>query len=377
MTDTHEHYPHRREHINTRTISPPLCVALILGLAAPAAAAQQTADGGGVRFHFAGYADATYVDTRGEGGQLAVTFAPIFHLQFGERVLLEAEIESEADSDGESEIALEYAAVNVLLGDNAALVVGKFLSPTGYFFQNQHPSWINKLASAPAGFGHGGAATLTEVGVQLRGGKTFVGGQHLNYAAYVGNGPRLGLEGMDDLDLDAEGSSTNRDGKRVAGGRLGWMPRAGLELGASLARGGVRLGGTGTDPMDLSLEPSRSYRVDGMDAAWRVSKALEFRGEWIRQRVGAAQASAVPMGATWRAWYAQGAYRFGGDRWEAVTRYGQSRSPHGEATFDQFALGLNRLITHNSQLKLAWEFNDSDDATADADRVLLQIAYGF
>lgn len=369
-----------------RTI--PICV--LLALTAAAAAAQEPDDTGGVRFHFAGYTDATYTSTRGERGELVATFNPIVHLQFGERLLLEAEMESELDSEGGSGIGLEYAALNLLLGDNAALVVGKFLSPTGYFFQNLHPSWINKLPSTPAGFGHGGAAPLTDVGVQLRGGRTFASGQHLNYAAYIGNGPRLGLEDEDAFDLETEGSSTNRDGERVAGGRLGWIPRPGLEIGVSLARGDVRLGSGGhgdeeeeedgheEEPMEEALpEPARAYRVEGVDVAWHANKALELRGEWIRQRVGAAATSAVPTGAAWRAWYAQGTYRFGSDRWEAVARYGQSRSPHGEATFDQLALGLNWLITSRSQLKLAWEFNDSEHAEAAADRLLLQIAYGF
>lgn len=361
----------------------PMAIALAMALAPPVAIAQHTENKGGVRLHLAGYTDATYIDTQGGKGELAATFNPIFHLQLGDRVLFEAELETELDSGGGSDVALEYAAVNILLGDNAALVVGKFLSPTGYFFQNIHPSWINKLPSVPAGFGHGGAAPLTDVGVQVRGGNTFASGQHLNYAAYIGNGPRLGLEDEDAFDLDAEGSRTNRDGERVGGGRIGWIPRAGMEWGLSLARGDVRLGDAGhraeeqdQPPMEALPEPSRSYRVEGVDATWHVNKALELRGEWIRQRVGAAATSAVPSAATWRAWYTQGSYRFASGHWEAVARYGQSRSPHGEATFDQLALGLNWLIMPRSQLKLAWEFNDSEHAEAAADRLLLQITYG-
>ncbi|MEO6293313.1 MAG: hypothetical protein ABIO88_11915, partial [Burkholderiaceae bacterium] len=354
----------------------PLCIALLLAMATPLAAAQETTDPGGLTFHLGGYADVTYANSQGAGEVATLNFSPIFHFQVGARVLIEAELETEANSKGERTAAWEYAAVNVLLGDNAALVVGKFLSPTGYFFPNMHPSWINKMPSAPAGFGHGGAAPLTEVGVQLRGGKTFANGQGVNYVVYVGNGPSLGLEG-EDFNLEAEGSISNDDGKHVWGCRIGWIPRPGVELGLSLARGGVRLAGDGAEmemgveppaePLDLSMEPSRGYSVDGVDGAWRVNKSLELRGEWIRQRVGAAQASALPMGATWRAWYTQGTYRFGGDRWEAVARYGQSRSPHAEATFDQFALGVNRLLSSHSQLKLAWEFNDSEDADAGSD----------
>lgn len=372
--------------MKTRT----LALTIMASLAAPMAAAQSTEPGAATPqdttakaipveptalFHFAGYADVTYVNAQGDAGSSGkVTLAPIFHMLLADRIFVEAEVELEADDRGATDAAVEYATVNWLINDHAALVVGKFLSPVGYFFPNMHPSWINKMASVPAGFGHGGAAPLTDVGVQLRGGKTFAGGQHINYAVYNANGPRLGLEGMGDLDLNVAGSTRNPDGKRVNGGRLGWMPIASLELGASMARGDVVL-----DPGEMSqaVEPSRRYRVDGIDAAWHASKALELRGEWIRQRVGVAPGSVVPDAATWRAWFVQGAYRFGSERWETVVRYGDSVSPHGESTFSQTAIGLNYLFRPNALVKLSWEFNDSAHAEANADRLLLQFAYGF
>lgn len=363
-----------------------LFTALALAMAGSPAMAQEATDAGGLRFHLGGFADVTYVNTQGADDLVTLGVSPIFHVQMGDRVLLEAELETEANSKGVRTAAWEYAAVNVLLGDHAALVVGKFLSPTGFFISNTHPSWINKMPSAPAGFGHGGAAPLSEVGVQLRGGKSFDSGQALNYAVYIGNGPRLGLEG-EDFNLEADGTTDNSDGKRVRGGRVGWIPRAGIELGASLARGGVRLAGGGgemgmdgmpVEPIDLSMEPSRAYSVNGVDGIWHVNNALELRSEWMLQRIGAAPTSAFPMGATLHTWYTQGAYLFGGARWEAVARYGQARSTHPEATFDQFAVGLNRLISSHSQLKVAWEFNgNSPDPSSNADRLLLQFAYGF
>lgn len=327
-----------------------------------------------VLFHLAGYADVNYVKAQGAGTVGEFTLAPIFHLQFGERFFVEAELEMEADTRGKAVAAWEYAAINWLLNDHAALVVGRFLSPVGYFSANQHPSWINKMASLPAGFGHAGAAPAADFGVQLRGGKSFAGGQQINYAVYMANGPQLGVEGMEGLNLGNEGAIRNPDGKRVAGGRLGWMPVPSLELGASLARGDVVLdpGGMGEGP-----EPSRRYQVDGVDVAWRPTKALDLRGEWIRKRVGAAPASFVPEQAQWRAWFVQGAYRFGSEKWEAVLRHGDSLSPHGESTFKQTAVGLNYLFRPNAKLKLTGEFNDSADAGANADRLLLQLAYGF
>ena len=124
------------------------------------------------KLHMAGYAnvDAIAGSDRQEDGFTAARFAPIFHFQFSDRVLFEGELEIETNADGETEIATEYATIDLILNDYMALVAGKFLSPIGQFRQNIHPSWINKLPTAPVGFGHGGAAPLSDLGVQLRGG---------------------------------------------------------------------------------------------------------------------------------------------------------------------------------------------------------------
>lgn len=342
-----------------------------------------------VLFNLTGYADATFVDAQGDAGSFGeFTLAPIFHLQFGDRVFLEMELEGSVDDNGETEGGVEYATVNWLVTDHVALIAGKFLSPIGYFFQNTHPSWVNKMASAPAGFGHGGAAPLTDVGVQLRGGKTFANGQHINYAVYNGNGPRMGLEEMGEmgemeeteeseefeLDVEEEGTLDNPDGKRVMGARLGWMPIPSLELGASATHGEVVLD---AGAMSEGPEPARRYKVDGLDFTWHPAKTVEVRGEWMRKHVAEASASMIPDEARWRAWYVQAAYRFGGQRWEAVLRHSDSVSPHPEATFRQTAVGINYLFRPSVMLKLDWEFNDSADAGAGADRLLLQFACGF
>lgn len=324
-----------------------------------------------VTFHFTGYTDVTAIQTKGDGARLEGTLAPILHLQVGQRLLLETELEATADSDGQRESGVEYATAGWLLGDHAALVVGKFLSPAGFFVQNLHPSWINRLPSAPAGFGHGGAAPQSDVGVQLRGGVALADGQQLNYAFYRGNGPRLSAA-MDEVDLMLEGSTFNSDGERVTGGRVGWLPRPTLELGLSAIRGGVRL----DDPMATMPESVRDYRLVGMDAAWRPRPKLDLRTEWLRQSVAAAPMSSAAEAMHWRAWYAQASYALA-DRWQGVLRLGDSRSPHAESTLRQLAVGVNFLVQPHRQLKLAYESNRADDPAAAADRWLLQWAYGF
>jgi hypothetical protein len=340
---------------------------VLLAATAPVAAQQAPM----TAFHFAGYADATWARTSDGESVGTVTVAPILHLAVGERLLLEVELEGQADTRGVREGGVEYATANWMLGDHAALVVGKFLSPVGSFFANQHPSWINRLPSAPPGFGHGGAAPLTDVGVQLRGGVDH-GTQSFNYAAYVANGPRMRIEGMGDVDLELEGAVRDPDGRRVAGGRVGWLPVPTLEFGASAVRGRVRLLADGA-----MHEPARGYQVDGVDVAWRPRPSLDLRAEWLRQRVDEAGMSMAPDRLDWRAWYVQGTWGLAAGRWEAVLRQGDAVSPHAEATLRQTAIGVNRLWGPRRQLKFAYEFNTSPDPSTAADRLLAQWAYAF
>lgn len=346
-----------------------LSLLTVLASVVPDAAAAQATPA--TAFHFAGYTDVTWARSSDGESEATVTLAPILHWTLGDRVFLEAELEGEADFDGAREGAIEYATANILLGDHAALVVGKFLSPVGTFFANQHPSWINRLPSTPPGFGHGGAAPLTDVGVQLRGGVDR-GLQSFNYAAYVANGPRMQLEGMDEVDLEMEGRLRDRDGRQVAGGRFGWLPRPQVEIGVSAVSGSLRLGADGA--VD---EPGRGYRVEGADVTWRALPSLDLRAEWVRQRVAAAEASMAPERLDWRAWYGQATLRLAEGRWEAVARYGDARSPHAESTLRQSAVGVNRLWGPRRQLKFAYEFNVSPEPSTAADRLLAQWVYAF
>jgi len=128
-------------------------------------------------WHIAGFASANYRASTGDEDRagkinsfLGAQFNPVFHFLYKDSVLFEGELEFQVDADGATEVALEYASIDWLATDYATLVFGQFLSTVGYWLQNMHPSWINKLPDAPAGFGHGGVSPLTDVGVMVRGG---------------------------------------------------------------------------------------------------------------------------------------------------------------------------------------------------------------
>lgn len=324
--------------------------------------------------HFSGYADVGYTDRRRQRGNFdSVRFNPAFHYQYQDLVLLDAELEMSVQPDGTTETGLEFASINLLLHDYATLFAGKFNSALGQFRQNLHPSWINKLPSAPVGFGHDQAAPTAEVGMGVRGGVP-VSSMFLNYAAYVGNGPKLELNAAgDEIEMiGTEGTVGDSDGKKVWGGRVGLIPIPRLEIGLSGATGKVaveRMGGT--------VEAARDYRAGGADFSYQLG-GLDLRGEYVRQRIGDQALSVAPRGGAWKARYLQAAYRFLPTKWEGAVRYGDFRTPHADQDQKQWALGVNYLFAPNLIGKVAYEANKGVSGTAtDDNRVLLQLSYGF
>ena len=161
--------------------------------------------------HLAGYASADYIAPQGGNSAFTSDFNPMFHYMYDDRLLWESELAISLGDNGETEVELEYSTIDLFLNDNLILVAGKFLSPLGNFRQNLHPSWINKLTSAPAGFGHDGAAPTADIGVQLRGGMNVLNNNRVTYAAYVANGPMLVGEDGVVHGIETEGVANDAD----------------------------------------------------------------------------------------------------------------------------------------------------------------------
>jgi hypothetical protein len=323
--------------------------------------------------HFAGYADVGYADTKGRSGLFNVmSFNPAFHYQYRDLVMLDAELEIAAAEDGTTETGLEFATIGLLIHDYAVLYAGKFNSGIGQFRQNLHPGWINRLPSVPVGFGHDQAAPATELGAGVRGALPF-GSMRATYDVWLGNGPRLELNAAgDEIEMiESEGATSNADNKKVLGTRIALLPLPKLELGLSAARGDVAVVQAGV------AEAARDYRVAGADAAYQLG-GLDLRAEHVEQKVGEQPASMAPMGGRWRARYAQAAYRFASTGWEGVLRYGKYTTPHADQDQKQWAAGVNYWFAPNLVAKAAYESNKGlADTPTDANRVLLQLAYGF
>ena len=331
--------------------------------------------------HMAGYANVGYTDSESEIGTFdSVSFAPIFHYQYKDLVMLESELDVSLTPEGEAEVNLEYLTIDIFLNDYMALVAGKFLSPLGQFRQNLHPSWINKLPSAPAGYGHGGAAPIADVGLQLRGGIP-MGDLRGNYAVYMGNGPELEAEtggaGTELEGIHSEGVTRDVDKTKSFGGRFGLLiPVAKLEFGASYAKGKAAV--TSLDGAENLGNPKRDYDVVGADLAWRPFDGFDVRAEYIKQTVGDAVGGTAPEGGEWKAWYAQVAYHIRAVKLEPVVRYADYDSPQNSGDVKQWTAGLNYVYASNIIAKVGYEFNDNPNQGLETDdRWLVQLAYGF
>ncbi|VAW61297.1 hypothetical protein MNBD_GAMMA11-2410 [hydrothermal vent metagenome] len=342
--------------------------------------------------HLAGYADVGFVSSENGNDSFVVgTFSPIFHFQYRDIVMLESEIEFEVTESGETEVALEYLTIDWFVSDYAAIVMGKFMSPVGQFRQNLHPSWINKMTSAPPGYGHDGAAPTSDMGMQVRGGFP-VGGMRANYSVYVSNGPELNSETEDELEFElegvrAEGFGADRDGDKTFGGRFALLPMSSFEIGLSFSSGKATVTEleNGANPVTPGLESglitgetSRDYDVVGADFVWFTGD-MSLRGEYIKTDIGNTVAGVTASGGgTWEAVYTQFAYRLPGTKWEGAIRWGDFDSPDNNRDVTQTMLEVNYLVSNNFITKLGYEMNDGTAGTAaDNDRLIVQLAYGF
>lgn len=332
--------------------------------------------------HMAGYADINFASIEGANGTAsensfsAGTFAPIFHYQVTDQVMMGAELAFTVDKAGETSVEMEYFSIDYFMNDYATLVMGKFLSPLGQFRQNGHPSWINKLPSAPQGFGHVGAAPLADVGMQVRGGFK-MGSVNANYAAYAGNGVAAEMNPADPTEIEephSPGFNADLDGSKNAGGRFGiYLPSSKLDLGLSWATGKAaefdETGGPNGGPL---FENKRDWDFIGADFTWHRG-GFDLRGEYVDQTYGARADGSGPK-ATFDAYYVQAAYRFPSTKWEAVARTSKFNTP--EDTLDRYTVGVNYIFTSSVIAKLAYEGNDNNASTA-VDKVIVQMAYGF
>jgi len=351
-----------------------------------AAGDEATAD---IQWHLGGFATADFTRTfrtadgrRGSFG--GVQFNPIFLINYKDLVFFEGELEIAGESDEHWNFGLEFANLNVNVTDWLTVTAGKFLSPIGSFQQHQHPSWINKLPFRPAGFVEdGGTEPLSEVGLMLRG-AIRVDGMTVDYAIFVGNGPRIAEEG-----IVLEGFATDIDNNKAFGGRIAIHPVPYITIGFSgMAARIMGDGGTG------GLVTRGTYSLIAVDAAFTKGN-WDIRGEYIRAHLPRIWTALDPNdvttmipGTTWQAWYVQAAYRLAGitqnpilAKLEPVVRLSQYRVSGGPAEFkgleeSRLTAGVNYWIAPSAVVKVAFAYRDFKHRRND--KVFkVQLAFGF
>ncbi len=329
--------------------------------------------------HMAGYADVNYHNTDDGSSFATGSFAPIFHYQVMDRVMMGAELAFEVNELGETEAEMEYFTIDYSMNDYAILVMGRFLSQLGQFRQNGHPSWINKLPSAPIGFGHGGAAPLADVGIQVRGGFKMGPSLSANYAVYTGNGVAAEMSAADNDEVEeahSPGFNADPDGAKNFGGRFGiYHPASKVDVGLSWATGKAGEIYSPDAIPDLSassFDIKRDWDFIGADFTWHLG-GLDLRGEYVKQTYGERD-DGLSEEATFDATYVQAAYRFPQTKWEAVIRTSTYNNP--EDKLKRTTAGINYIFTSSVIAKFAFESNDNNANDA-LDKIHLQMAYGF
>jgi len=320
-------------------------------------------------FLLTGFATVTYGDSATGSSAFNGGFSPIFLWKIRDDILIEAELEA---SLGEGDIGAEYIQLLYVMNDFMTVGVGKFLSPLGQFTERYHPSWINKLPTAPLYAGHDGIIPGALVGAQVRGGVR-TGSSQWKYTVFVANGPQesghAGDPGDPEFAFEADGVDVSQN--KAIGGRIAFLPTHWIEIGAS-GYSGKPSEPTGENAGDLSL-----YMFD-------LAAHDETPIGYLRFDVEAVTAS-FDTGAseTWSGGYAQTALRpnwgeAGQSNFEGVVRYDWLSYPTGVPSAlepSRWTVGLNYWLDESSVIKLAVESLDVDGETQNS--LILQAAVGF
>ena len=339
---------------------------------------------GDSRFVLGGYGFGNYVFRGKHGNQNERTnsfragFNPLILYRLNDWIYFEAEPEFELGTT--TEVGLEFAQANVFLNDYMTLGVGKQLLPFGEFIERLHPAWINKLITFPLPFreetDEGGLLPFGQVGAQLRGAVPLDSpGRIIEYALYVGNGPRFASENRGAI---LEGNQKDNNSPKAYGARVGFRPFpfdldwGRLKLGASTYNGVWRRG--------------RQLNVWGLDGVYQKD-LIELRAEYLgfhREMFSGTRTD------NRNGWYLQGAYKLSSvpiqfiDRSEVILRFSGVNSPKnpdpGNHPFikgpRQFTLGWDFWLTPSVVFKLEYD-RDFPSGDKRGNQFLTQFAVGF
>jgi hypothetical protein len=291
-------------------------------------------------------------------------FAPYFLLQLNEQFLLTANVDIT-----NAGVSLGEAQIDWLVTDWMTVVLGRFLTPIGFFNERLNHEWINRLPDEPLMFRQVSPLISTD-GLMLRGAAyVCCSPVKLEYMLYAGNGlqaaapPATYTAAVDLGNITGGPDETNL---HAMGGRIGfWIPEWGLTGGLSGYING-RYSAAAVDQFNL-WQVDLSYRKGNWDLRFECAdthqQAVSYIGNDVRRR----------------GFYAQAAYRpyhlehcllrnfEVAVRYSKVWFHGIDPTMIDPTAFgspvdipvdrDQWTVGLNYYFYPSMALRLAYEYN--------------------
>lgn len=342
---------------------------------------------GTTKFLLAGWAEGMFEARNGQVSTFSASFNPIFLWELTPKLLFDGRLEIEP-SGGGTNVNLVNAQLSYLLNDYIALGVGEFFSPSNVFVERFEPQWINKLPDRPLAVYHGILPNIS-VGAQVRGGFP-IGPTRVDYAFYVSNGPVLNtFDARTAGTLDFNSYTDNNDNKAV-GGRVGFLPIPGVEVGYGFETS--KPGFQGTTFSDLqALVQSVDLEItrDSDLLKGRINLFAQYAWSHVDHAVydpdGSLGFGPLPLTAKQDGGYAELAYRptkvdidfirnleliF---RWDHLSR---DPSGLGDPEETRWTLGLNYWLSPSTVVKAAYEW-DQPNGEPNENALLLQAAMGF
>jgi hypothetical protein len=342
---------------------------------------------GTTKFYIAGWAEGMFEARNARVSTFSASFNPIFLWELTPKLLFESRLEIEP-SGGGTNVNLVYAQLTYLLNDYMTLGVGEFFSPSNVFVERFEPQWINKLPDRPLAVYHGILPNIS-VGAEVRGGFP-IGPTRANYAFYVSNGPSLNtFDPRTAGTLNFDSYTDNNDDKAV-GGRVGFLPIPGVEVGYGFETAKPGFQGT-TFAHVRSLVQSVDLDVtrDSDLLKGRINLYAQYAWSKVDHAIYDPDGSLGfgPLAFTSKrdGGYAEVAYRptkmdmdfirnlemiF---RWDHLSR---DPSGLGDPEEDRWTLGLDYWLSPSTVVKAAYEW-DNPRGERNKNALLLQAAMGF
>jgi hypothetical protein len=342
---------------------------------------------GTTKFLLAGWAEGMFEARNGQVSTFSASFNPIFLWELTPKLLFDGRLEIEP-SGGGTNVNLVNAQISYLLNDYVALGVGEFFSPSNVFVERFEAQWINKLPDRPLAVYHGILPDIS-VGAQIRGGFP-IGPTRANYAFYVSNGPVLNTSSASSAGtLDFNSYTDNNDNKAV-GGRVGFLPIPGVEVGYGFETSKPGFQGTSFSRVQalvqsVDLEVTRDSDL----LRGRINLFAQYAWSHVDHTVydpdGSLGFGPLPLTAKQDGGYAELAYRptkVDNDflrslelifRWDHLSR---EPSGFGDPEETRWTLGLNYWLSPSTVLKAAYEW-DQPNGEPNRNALLIQTAMGF